>query len=81
MDPVTGNFVTAEFSFASAGQVRFRSRVIDLGFPRRCKQYDKLGGKNLLACVREHVFGNRNIRITKKLAEDFFADDDNFLLE
>ena len=56
-----------------------RSDRLDLSFPRRVKQYDKLGGHLLLRYFRHYFFGNREIRLTRERCENFFADPDNFV--
>lgn len=80
IDDHTGKFVTVEFCSASDGPGPRRSRAIDLSVPRRCRAYDKLGGRNLIAAVKEHLFGSRRARIARERAEAFFSDERNFLL-
>jgi hypothetical protein len=41
--------------------------------------YDKSSGKVLVKLLKEYYFGNGNKRITKKWAEQFFNDSDNFV--
>jgi hypothetical protein len=79
IDQHTGRFVTVEFTLASDGPGPMRSRAIDLSLPRRFHTYDKLGGRNLVAAVKEHLFGSKRARITKERAEGFFDDETNFL--
>jgi uncharacterized protein (DUF3820 family) len=81
IDRHSAKFVTAEFVYARSGIGFLRSRVINLEFPRLCKEYDKLGNKNLVAVAKEHLFGDRSTRMTRDLAGSFFSSDDHFLLE
>ena len=54
-----------------------RCKVLDLSYPRQCKAYDKRGYRILIASVRHHYFGGRNL--TKDKCEKFFSDEKNFL--
>lgn len=58
----------------------FREDVIDLSVPRRFADYDKLGCKNLLLSLKIRLLGNRHIRLTKRRCEEFFEDDENFVI-
>lgn len=53
---------------------------IDMALIRFAKQYDKLGYDLLIPILKEILFGNSKLIMTKKRAEDFFNDSNNFLL-
>lgn len=59
----------------------YRRNVIDLNFPRQFSNYDKLGYKNFLSDLKLYLFDNRRKRMTKEICEDFFNNDENFVLE
>lgn len=52
---------------------------IDMSVPRKIAQYDKLGYKTMIKCIKQHIFLNPGKRLTKKLCEDFFDNEDNFV--
>ena len=54
--------------------------VIDMSYPRLFKRCDRVGYKNLLVGIKCIVFGSPKRRMTKKRCEDFFDNDDNFLI-
>lgn len=54
--------------------------VIDMGFPRQQKNYDKLGYKNLLKVMRGVLFGEKRTRLTRDRCEEFFDDPENFAI-
>jgi hypothetical protein len=54
------------------------SRFIDLSEIRRGKSYAKGAGKRLIKCLKAHVFGRTNVRLTKQRCEEFFSDPGNF---
>ncbi|WP_151897987.1 hypothetical protein [Sulfurospirillum diekertiae] len=54
-------------------------KYIDLSFPSQYKEYDKRGCKEFTNGVKSHILNVK--RITKKIAEDFFANEDNFWKE
>ena len=56
----------------------FRSNTINMSVPHRIAAYDKLGSKNLLSSLKFYLFGSQSARLTRKLAETFFAEDSNF---
>ena len=56
----------------------YRSKVIDLGIPRKIAAYDKFGCKLLISNVKYYLFGNSSLRMTEKKCEDFFDNDENF---
>jgi hypothetical protein len=53
--------------------------ALDLSMARKIAPYDKLGGKIILRAVKFHVFGGKNIRLTRERCERFFDEDTNFL--
>lgn len=54
-------------------------KYIDLSFPRQQKNYDKKGCKKFTNSLKSYILNVT--RITKKIAEDFFANEDNFWKE
>jgi hypothetical protein len=58
----------------------FRRDVFDLSVPRQIAEYDKLGGSLLVSALKYYLFQNSKIRLTKKLCEEFFENDSNFVL-
>jgi hypothetical protein len=56
-----------------------RKEVIDLSFPRRYKNYDKLGSEFLLESAKYYLFGDSKYRLTKARCEAFFEDNKNFV--
>ncbi len=52
---------------------------IDLSIPRKAKYYDKLGYNLLISCIKHSLFGKKNLVMTKKRAEEFFSNSDNFM--
>lgn len=56
----------------------FREPLINLSVVRRIRSYDKTGCKLLIKQLKHILFGNGNIRLTKKKCEDFFSNDANF---
>jgi len=80
----TGKFAKLELVPVSrplhvGGSPAFRKNVIDLRVPRQIAVYDKTGCSLLLGAVKHYLFG-ANARMTKKRCEDFFSNDDNFML-
>lgn len=61
------------------GSQTFRMDHIDLSVPRRISKYDKMGGRMLVAAVKEHYFGSASARMTRKRCEQFFEDKHNFV--
>jgi hypothetical protein len=51
---------------------------IDLSLPRRCKEYDKAGGRIVVDEVRERLFGGG--RLTRRRCEEFFDNAANFVV-
>ena len=58
-----------------------RKKVIDLSYPRRCVNYDKLGCRILIKSFKEIIYGTRSFKITKPIAENFFDNASNFQFE
>jgi hypothetical protein len=56
----------------------FRSEFFDLSVPRQIAKYDKSGCKSLIGDIKFYVLGDANIKITKRVAENFFSNPDNF---
>ena len=57
-----------------------RSEVIDLSIPRQIASYDKFGGRTLVLALKHILFGNGKYNMTKRRCEEFFENDDNFLI-
>ena len=55
-----------------------RSSYFDLSMPRQIAKYDKWGGRTVVKAIKEYVFGNENIRLTRARCELFFENDSNF---
>ena len=64
----------------AGGSETFRTEVIDLSIPYQFKRYDKLGNGLMLKDVRRILFGKKRIRMTKEKCEEFFLNDNNFIL-
>ena len=60
------------------GSTGIRAPHLDFSVPRAYKQYDKSGYKQFIKGFKTHILANSTSRITKKLAEDFFSDANNF---
>ncbi|MFA6150980.1 MAG: hypothetical protein WC716_06660 [Chitinophagaceae bacterium] len=60
------------------GSRAHRAKYLDFRTPRRRKGYDKAGYQLFLKSFKENILGNSKIRITKKIAEDFFSNPSNF---
>ena len=58
----------------------FRMDVIDMRVPRQYAKRDKLGYRNMFRDIKRYVFGDSDYRLTKKKCEEFFDNDDNFVL-
>ena len=58
----------------------YRLDVIDMSFPRQIAKYDKLGCNLLLSSVKFYLFGKPNYRMTRRVCDNYFDDDNNFLL-
>ena len=58
----------------------YRLEVIDMSVPWKHKNYDKQGYKNLLVSLRHNLFGSTSCKMTKKRCEEFFSNDDNFVM-
>lgn len=57
---------------------RVYAEVIDLSFPRSCKNFDKLAYKIVISRLKVTVFGDPKFKMTKKRSGEFLANDDNF---
>ena len=55
------------------------SRAVDLSYSHGFNPQDTLGGQLLARTVKIHLFG-QGVRITRKLADDFFENDANFVI-
>ena len=56
-----------------------RSSAIDLSVPHELSRYDKTGYSIMLGDMKEVLFGDRSVRMTKKRCESFYADANNFV--
>ena len=54
--------------------------VIDLSVPRQISRYDKLGSKNIISGTKAILFKNPVCKMTKTRCEEFFDDDNNFVI-
>lgn len=70
-------FVEEDRPRHEGGSWTVRLERIDLSTPRGYKDYDKTGCRILLAAVKDHL---GMTRVTRKIADEFFADDSNFFL-
>ena len=59
----------------------FVQENIDMRFLRQISVYDKTGYNNFLSAMKAILFGDKSHKMTKKRCENFFEDEDNFLLE
>jgi hypothetical protein len=57
----------------------FREDHLDFAFPRRMKQYDKLGCGLLLKRFKHYWLGDKDARLTRQWCEQFFGDPRNFV--
>lgn len=73
----TGKF--SHFKVVPSSSCTFGKKAIDMSVPRQRAHYDKLGCKQLVSSLKYYVFGDRNVRMTKKKCEDFFDDSSNFV--
>ena len=58
--------------------VSFRRSVIDMSLVRQIAKYDKRGHERLIRDLKHLLFGDRQMRMTKRRCEDFFSDHANF---
>ena len=58
--------------------VTFRRSVIDMSLVRQIAKYDKRGYERLIRDLKHHLFGDRQMRMTKQRCEDFYSDHANF---
>lgn len=52
---------------------------LDLSIVQQFRKYDKLGNKMLLSDFKQHYFGSKEARLTKKRCEEFFDNGANFV--
>ena len=64
----------------NGGNRCFRRDVIDMTVVRKMQDYDKLGYKRFIWGIKDYVFRNSDIRMTKRRCEEFFSNDENFVL-
>ena len=81
--PVTGGFANLHVVDADqtehAGASRTTTRpYFDLSIPYQMKKYDKRGAALLIKHLKFYLFGDKDIRLTRSLCEDFFDDDSHF---
>ena len=57
-----------------------KSDTIDMSYPRSLMERDRIGYQNLIVGVKHIVFGDPRYYMTRKRCEDFFDNDDNFLV-
>jgi len=82
IDETTGKFGTIRLITQPEGPSSIdTSEVIDLSFPRQLASYDKLGGQTLILALKRIFFGSTEYKMTKKRCEEFFENDENFLVE
>jgi hypothetical protein len=80
LDPSSHSFASLEI-LPRDREVHSRSErmdVIDLSFPRKYKQYDKLGNKLLLKQLIFIYFRRSNYRMTRDRCEAFFENEGHF---
>jgi hypothetical protein len=58
----------------------FRLPVFNLAVPRIIHPYDKSGGRQLVKSLKPYLFGDPERRLTRQVCEEFFENDDNFVL-
>jgi hypothetical protein len=78
-DPTTRRLVGVEIFPCAEPIPPEYSRTVDLSYSRRLNPSDKRGGEILASAVREHLFGP-GVRITRRRADDFFAEDRHFAI-
>jgi hypothetical protein len=81
--PPTGKFshfeiVKSQQALHEGSSFAFRSNYIDMRVPKKIAEYDKLGYKTFIKCLKECLFGSSNVRLTKEKCETFFSDLGNF---
>ncbi len=76
---VTFDIVAAQNEEYLDPHCAIRDDHLDLSFPRRLQQYDKLGYKLLLRKFRYYFLGSERAPLTKRRCEEFFDNEDNFL--
>jgi hypothetical protein len=83
--PVSGKFcdlevVSKDKPRHEGSTTVLRKNVIDLSFPVHFANYDKLGCKLLLRSMKLYIFESKDYRLTKARCEEFFNENDNFVL-
>lgn len=83
--PSDGRFMNCTIVLASSKEHKgssptFRSSTLDFGVPFAMKRYDKMGYKMFLKMAKHRLFGDGHYRMTKSRCEEFFDNDDNFVL-
>jgi hypothetical protein len=76
-----GKFLDFEFGEADTPSDKYevsRSDRLDLSVPRQIMHYDKLGSRLLLRSFKQCFF-ERDVRLTKRVCEEFFENCDNFI--
>jgi hypothetical protein len=58
----------------------FRRDVIDMSIPRKLDAYDKLGYRLFIKSMKFYLFKDDSTRMTRQRSEDFFDDNDKFVL-
>jgi len=58
--------------------VWLRLEVIDLSFPDQLMSYRKPHSKRIISYMKKYIFGDKNYKLSKKMSEAFFNDDNNF---
>lgn len=72
------NVVSADTPEHEGSSPTFRKPVIDMSVCRSRADYDKWGNKLLIGCIKDYIFGNKDIVLTKKRCGEFFDDPTNF---
>jgi hypothetical protein len=85
INPSTGRFEDLELvprnrAHHSGATSTERKEIIDLNYPRILKEYDKFGNNLLISKIKHYYFGNSSYLMTKKRCEDFYDNEDNFVI-
>jgi len=78
-DEISGRLVAVEIFPCVEPVPQECSRTVDLSYSHRFNPQDTRSGQLLARAVKTHLFG-QGVRITRKLADDFFANDENFVI-
>jgi len=76
VDRVSGKLADVQVFPCPRADSQGFSHVLDLSLARWYQHYDKCGSRMLVRAVKQYVLKVR--RITRELADDFFADESNF---